>query len=158
MKIILILKQKRTLLLLVISGILLIGILAAVFLFSQNSVPSLIDSDESQPNEGGVDVNDLKLYRNEEWGFEFEYPEDWILQEKTFQSYYSKFNLSIKVPKGKYLDLAFDLNIVLPEFPERSFQGIEKITSEVIVGGVQGIKYEYEWEGLPETAVILPFG
>jgi len=100
----------------------------------------------------------LKLYRNEEWGFEFEYPQNLILKENTFRSYYSKFNLELFTPIGEKRDTSFLINIVLPEFAERSFRGLEKITSEIIVAEVQGIKYEYEYQGFPHTTVILPFG
>jgi hypothetical protein len=99
-----------------------------------------------------------KTYKNTEFGFEFEYPKDWVVKENTFGSYYSKFNLEVLIKKGEYLDLVFDVNIVLPEFPDRSFKNIEKITSEVIVNGVPGIKYQYEFEEQQETAIILPLG
>ncbi|NCO44698.1 hypothetical protein GW888_01325, partial [Candidatus Wolfebacteria bacterium] len=35
-------------------------------------------------------TQETKTYRNEEWGFEFEYPQNLILKENTFRSYYSK--------------------------------------------------------------------
>lgn len=101
---------------------------------------------------------ETKIYLNTEWGFEFQYPQDLILKENTFKSYYSKFNLTLFTPIREKRDLTFDVNIVLPEFPERSFKNIEKIISEIIVAGVPGVKYEYEFEGFPETAIILPFG
>jgi hypothetical protein len=50
------------------------------------------------------------------------------------------------------------VNIVLPEFADRTFQGVKRIVSETTVAGVTGIKYEYEFEGEPETAIVLPFG
>ncbi len=100
----------------------------------------------------------LKTYHNEQWGFEFQYPEDWIVKENTFGSYYSKFNLVVNPELVRSSNFTFSINIVLPEFPERSFRNIEKTTSEITVAGVRGIKYEYEFEGLPETAIILPLG
>jgi len=103
-------------------------------------------------------TQETKTYRNEEWGFEFEYPQNLILKENTFRSYYSKFNLELFTPIGEKRDTSFLVNIVLPEFAERSFRGLEKITSEIIVAEVQGIKYEYEYQGFPHTTVILPFG
>ena len=99
-----------------------------------------------------------KTYRNEEWGFEFKYSNDLILKENTFRSYYSKFNLELFKPIGEKRDISFLVNIVLPEFAESSFSGLQKTTSEVTVAGVQGIKYEYEYQGFPHTTVILPFG
>lgn len=100
----------------------------------------------------------MKTYTNAEYGFEFQYPEDWVLKENTFESYYSKFNIWVKAREDESLYLAFGVNVVLPEFPERSFNRIEKTISKVIVDNVEGVKYEYEFEGFPEIAVILPFG
>lgn len=99
-----------------------------------------------------------KIYRNTEYGFEFQYPKDWVVKENTFGSYYSKFNLEIFTKTGEQFDSTFLVNIVLPEFTERSFRGLEKTVSEITVAGVQGIKYQYKYQGFLHTAVILPFG
>lgn len=99
-----------------------------------------------------------KTYRNTEWGFEFQYPQNWIVKERTFGGYYSKFNVVARPTSGWYSQFPILVNIVLPEFAERSFQSVEKITSEVTVAGVPGIKYQYIFEGSQETAIILPLG
>lgn len=104
-------------------------------------------------------IQGAKTYRNMDWGFEFQYPEKWVItREHESLTYYSKFYLTMSVPvkEGKF-DETFLVNIVLPEFI-RGFDNLEKKSSEIIVAGVQGIKYEYQFEGFPETAVILPFG
>lgn len=98
----------------------------------------------------------FKTYRNEEWDFEFRYHQDWVVRENTFGSYYSKFNLVIRPATGRYSRFPVSINIVLPEFPERSFREVEKITSEVTVDGIPGIKYQYIFEGSQEIAIILP--
>ena len=49
------------------------------------------------------------------------------------------------------------MNIVLPEFI-RGFNNLEKTSSDIIIAGIQGIKYEYKYQGFSHTAVILPFG
>lgn len=103
-------------------------------------------------------ISGLKTYRNEEWGFEFQYPQDWIVKERTFGSYYSKFNMVIRPTSGWYSQFPVSINIVLPEFPDRSFKKVEKITSEAIVDGVPGVKYQYRFKGSQETAIILPLG
>jgi hypothetical protein len=100
----------------------------------------------------------LKLYRNEEWGFEFQYPEDWEFEENYTRSYYSKFNLRVIPINEKHTKIPVVINIVLSEFAERSFRGIEKNTSKVIVDEIAGTKYEYEFGGGKEIAIILPFG
>lgn len=103
-------------------------------------------------------TNGVKTYTNAEYGFEFNYPEDWTVKEKTFGSYYSKFNLVVNPTLVRSSNFTISINIVLPEFPDRSFKSIEKTTSEVTVDGVPGIKYQYEFEGSKETAIILPLG
>ncbi|MCK9351174.1 MAG: hypothetical protein WCT49_01035 [Candidatus Paceibacterota bacterium] len=100
--------------------------------------------------------SEIKLYRNEKWGFVFEYPNDWIVKENTFGSHYSKFNLVVNPGLVRSSNFTISLNIVLPEFPDRSFENIEKITTSVVVAGVPGIKYQYEFEGSQETAIIVP--
>ncbi len=127
------------------------------FATQKETTEVLVVSENITPPLAQATTSETKTYRNEKWGLEFQYPNDWILKENAFGSYYSKFNIWIKVPfYGEKLDLAFGVNIVLPEFPNRSFHGIEKTVSEITVAGVQGIKYEFE--GFPHTAVILPFG
>lgn len=101
--------------------------------------------------------SNLKTYRNEEWGFEFQYPDKLILKEKVFGGYYSKFNLEIFLQQ-KGLDSVFLLNIVLPKFVETSFWKSQENTSKIIVDGREGIKYEYEYDGFKYVTVILPFG
>jgi len=50
------------------------------------------------------------------------------------------------------------VNIVLSEFPELSFRNIDETTSEIVVDGVFGVKYYYEFKGGQETSIILPLG
>ena len=99
-----------------------------------------------------------KTYRNTEFGFEFQYPQDWEVKENTFGSYYSKFNLVVNPKAVRSSNFTVSINIVLPEFPERSFQNVEKTATEVTVDGVSGVKYQYEFESSQETAIVLPLG
>lgn len=99
----------------------------------------------------------MKIYRNEEWGFEFQYPQDWTVEENDFFNYYSKFNLKAAPINEMHSRFPFIINIVSPEFI-KSFNGIEKTISDIIVDGVRGIKYEYDLEASKEIAVILPLG
>ena len=100
----------------------------------------------------------MKLYKNTDFGFEFQYPEDLIIKENSYGGYYSKFNLEMVIKSGEYLDSVFLVNIVIPEFADRTFLGVEAATSPVTVAGVTGIRYDYVFEDLPETAIVLPFG
>ena len=98
----------------------------------------------------------LKSYRNEEWGFEFQYPDDWRIRESAFKNYYSKFNLEIMPPGEIELFDPIVVNVVLPEFADRAFLGLNTTTSTVIVNSILGVKYVYEFEGTPEVDIVLP--
>jgi len=104
-------------------------------------------------------INGSKIYRNEEWGFEFQYPENWEIEENSVQTVSSKFNL-ILAPKGEpYQPLSpILLNVVTPSFGDRTFQNLNKTVSEVNVGGVIGERYEYKLENAQRISILLPFG
>ncbi|MDP3015291.1 MAG: hypothetical protein Q8N28_02680 [bacterium] len=155
---------------LLISAILFVGVFAVLgYIFvrqlpkplPQNqlpvSAPQVIPS-LTLPIEASS-ANNTKTYTNADYGFEFQYPDDLIVQENTFGSYYSKFNLQVEYwnKEGKYLSV-FDVNVVLPEFADRTFLSIGATTSTIVVDGVLGIKYEYEFESLSEVAVVLLLG
>ncbi len=105
-----------------------------------------------------------KLYRNEQWGFEFRYPEDWTLHPSILKSPFSKFELigtasEEKIPNTITPSLL--INIVSIDFADRAsinFKKLNAITSKVIVFGVKGTKYKYKFESVPRITVDLPFG
>lgn len=115
-------------------------------------VPTFITATSTMP--------ETKIYRNEKWGFEFEYPKNWKLEENSFYSPFSKFNLQGDSSAENYnpFSPSFIINIVTPDFAERAFYDLKNIASETNVGEAIGLKYEYKYEGLPKIAVILPFG
>lgn len=116
-------------------------------------------SDYTQAN------NDLevKTYRNTEFGFEFEYPQNWKLEENSFHSPFSKFNLEGN-SSAKYYNPekpAFLANIVTPDFADRaiiSFKNLNASTSIVTIASTKGVKYEYEFEGATQIGIVLSFG
>jgi hypothetical protein len=119
---------------------------------TQSLVPQI-----STPTVATSTISKFKTYRNEEWGFEFQYPEDWSIKEKAFVNYYSKFNLEVRPPiRWSQFD-SIVINIVLPVFADRAFLGLNPATSTTVVTGIQGIKYEYIFEGAPEVDIVLPF-
>lgn len=101
-----------------------------------------------------------QLYRNEEWGFMFCYPEELILQENVLgYSPFSPFDLVI-APEGYPIyssHLPFFINIVTPDFVDgNSFWRLQKNKSIVSIDQFEGVKYEYEFELSQETIIILP--
>jgi len=107
-------------------------------------------------------TSSLKTYRNEKFGFEFQYPEGWSFFPNIFYSPFSKFNLVGASPDENFIPDAispsFLANIVTPEFVNRQFSDLQNIGLHMIIGGVAGIKYEYQDEGISEISVILPIG
>lgn len=102
--------------------------------------------------------SNLKTYRNEEWGFEFEYPAELSIKERVFGGYYSQFNLVLFKHIGESRDWAVMVNVVLPKFVDTAFWKTQENTSKIISDGIEGVRYEYEYEGFPHTDVILPLG
>ncbi len=102
---------------------------------------------------------ELKTYRNKEYGFEFQYSEDWKIMENTFGSPASKFNLIVVPVVGRYLPDPVLINIVTLEFANLVNKNLSgEISSNITIAGVNGIKYEYEHESLNNISIILPFG
>lgn len=103
-----------------------------------------------------------KIYRNTEFGFGFEYPTNWTFEENSFYSGSSKFNLQGNTSDKNYNPILpfFLINIVTIDFAETSAinkQNLGAIKSDIIVGGVQGIKYEYT-ENYPKISIDLSIG
>jgi len=117
-----------------------------------------------QPSTSTPTIPVLKTYHNEEFGFEFQYPADWTLHPSVLKNPLSKFELIGTAPEEKVPNTIIPsilVNIVTPDFADRasiSFKNLNASTSTVIVGGVEGTKYEYEFESIPQIAIVLPFG
>jgi len=123
-------------------------------IFDTNQLPIVTTPSQNTPS-------DTKTYRNDEFGFEFQYPKEWVIRrEDKSVNYYSKLLLWISTPviynNEERFDLAFLVNIVIPKFVDTDFWQSQENTSKIVVGGAEGKKYEYEYEGFPHTTVILP--
>lgn len=104
---------------------------------------------------------DTKLYHNEEWGFEFWYPDGWEWRANIFSGAFSKFNLTVMKINGENTSQNDVLNIVTPDFVEnakRNFALLGASTSTVLVGNVIATEYRYVFEGMPSIDVDIPFG
>ncbi len=102
---------------------------------------------------------ETKIYRSEEFGFEFQYPKEWELEENSFRSSFSKFNLEGDSSAKDYNpeNPALLVNVVTPDFAERQFASFKSVAQKITVGGVDGKKYEYT-EQFSEIGIILPLG
>lgn len=99
-----------------------------------------------------------KTYRNTKFGFEFQYPQNWEVKENIYGSPFSKFNLIVAPTQEKYLPDPILFNITTLDFVSRSFSDLENTATKVVVGGIVGKKYEYEFESMQRISIILPFG
>ena len=127
----------------------------------ENKTGSLPKNEQELNSSSVPTISMLKIYRNEEFGFEFQYPNDWTFHENTFYSPFSKFNLigtasGEDVPNTIMPSLL--VNIVTSDFANRAFYDLRHTALNTIVAEVTGSKYEYEFEGFPQIAVDLPFG
>ncbi len=127
---------------------------------------------EMQKEEFGGEINipekavedetaDWKTYRNEEYGFEFQYPEDWTIKENAFGSAVSMFNLVVEPNDTAHLPRPIRINILPNDWIERvqkSFEedGIELL--DVQIDRVDGVRYNHTDEGLPQIDFLIPRG
>lgn len=88
-------RKSSTLLLITVGLVLVVGATIFFFLRPQDSTPLTNNIPVSPPDESITDTNGLKLYRNEKWGFEFEYLGDWATREPAFYSTVSLFNMDV---------------------------------------------------------------
>lgn len=128
----------------------------------QPVAPVVSPTSPAQATSADPFASKTKTYRNEEWGFEFEYPNDWTFHENTFYSPFSRFNLVGASPEENNLPdplaPSFLLNIVTPDFASRAFYDLRNVAVEISIGSLTGFEYAYEYEGLPKIAIVLPFG
>ncbi len=125
--------------------------------------PSIASSSSSTQTIQVSSTAGTKVYRNTEYGFEFQYPESWSFQVGSFYSPFSKFNLQGDSSAENYnpFSPSFIINIVTPDFADRaasSFKSLNASISIVVVAGVQGTKYAYEFENIPRIGIDIPFG
>lgn len=138
--------------------VILMAILAGAFFLPLSSNAPVGPASPATANSSGSIP--LKTYRNEQFGFEFQYPADWTFAENSFRSPYSKFNLQGNTSDKNYnpVDSAFLVNIVTPDFAAAQFAPLEKDSVTTTVAGIVGRKYQYNFEDVPNIDIVLPFG
>jgi len=114
-------------------------------------------NDNEQKVEDVVETSKVtKTYRNEDWGFEFEYPANFRVLEDSFYSAYSKFNVTLFPAEGKHSGSGILINIVLPEFVVGSFAPYQDKKSTTTLAGRPADYYTYKWQEMDEVAFITP--
>jgi L-asparaginase/Glu-tRNA(Gln) amidotransferase subunit D len=88
----------------------------------------------------------MKLYRNDEYGFEFWYPETWRIELNTFGNPNSKFNLVAYEGNTPPDFNPLLVNVVTPEFVKNEYSANDEKTTKVTVNGTGGTIYEYDEE------------
>lgn len=126
-----------------------------------------LNSIQNEPFVQTTTTSGAQLYRNEEFGFEFEYSEEWTLYviSDPFRGTRSRFQIMGAPAEKEYLiyrpNPPFLINIVTPDFADNaviSRQNFGAIESDIVVGNVHGVKYEYTAELFQKIAVDIPFG
>ncbi len=150
----------------VLSAIIVVGVFVSIVgwrLSSQStggSLSTITPTASTTPFIQSSSTDGMKTYRNEQFGFEFQYPDGWTFHPNTFGSPFSKFNLVGASPEeGGHPDSSSPsllINIVTPDFAERQFHDLS--ASDFIIAGIVGEKYVYQYEGLSKIDVILPLG
>ncbi len=97
-----------------------------------------------------------RRYENEEWGFAFEYPEDWLVKENYFENYYSQFNILVTPITESRWDDPILINIVTPDFVRSSFLAYQDQKTATVFKGRKADMYNYEWQEMGMTDFIVP--
>ena len=102
---------------------------------------------------------EMKLYRNDEYGFEFWYPAGWKWKENIFGNPFSKFNITLMSVNGDQTYQDMFINIVTPEFAANAVAGrnaLDPEPTQIVVGGSDGTKYTSLHEMPPEVTIDVP--
>lgn len=117
----------------------------------------LVSENEQEVKEYSVTPG-FKYYSNEEWGFAFEYPDDWEVYEAYFGSPYSKFNAVVLPVARGHRGMPILINVVLPEFVSGSFATYQDQKTTFMFKDREADLYRYEWREKDETTIVTSFG
>ena len=101
-----------------------------------------------------------KHYRNEEYGFEFDFPADWKIRQPAFGSAVSLFNLEI-IPLVQAFPNPIRVNVVTNDWMDRVYKndelvGVVHLRTEI--NGAEADKKELLSDGLPQTDYMFSRG
>lgn len=99
----------------------------------------------------------MKLYRNDEYGFEFWYPDAWSAEENTYGNSGTKFNV-IAYPTradGKYP--FYDpliVSVVTSDFANGEYSYLKSSARPTVIDGKEGLEYKYTQDTHYDDVII----
>ncbi|OGH77481.1 MAG: hypothetical protein A2301_02430 [Candidatus Magasanikbacteria bacterium RIFOXYB2_FULL_40_13] len=116
-----------------------------------------VEVDEKKQIGVVIEGSKYNTYRNEEFGFEFEFPKDWEVREAFFKNYYSIFNIVLKPKTGQTVFFPILINVVLPKFADNAFKH-DTVVDNATIDGINGIVYKYEEDGIKKASYVFSLG
>lgn len=102
--------------------------------------------------------SEYQIYRNNEWGITFSYPNDWMIRQPAFGSAVSLFNFSIEPTFEKRLPDPVLINITPKEWIVNALKKMEDrgiTTKDVSVAGFNALKIEDQDMGIPSVSYLI---
>jgi len=109
-----------------------------------------------------IEGETFNTYRNEFWGFQFEYPTDWEVKEYVFGSASSLFNLSVDPIEGQKCPETIMINVTHYGFMEAAVVRNEEesdpnfITTETTFQSLYALWLVSTVYGLPSKGYLIP--
>ena len=108
------------------------------------STPRQATTNQSNVQSVGEAQPGLKLYRNDEFGFEFQHPADWEIRVPAFKSAVSLFNMAFD-PSDKHNAEVVSVNITPKEWVENALVKMRArgvVTKDVTLDGRPAIEFK----------------
>lgn len=123
---------------------------------STTSISSSTTQPQTSKNHPG-----MKLYRNEEFGFEFWYPEGWEWEENVSTDPSNKFNTTVMKIDGENTNQQDSISIVTQpqdflKYYLINMQRLNAKKSEIMIDNITGTQYRYDFEGMKMVDVFFP--
>lgn len=99
-----------------------------------------------------------QIYRNDEWGITFNYPNDWVIRQPAFGSKVSKLNFSVEPKEGRKYPETILFNITPKSWIENAMVNMKKdgiVFSDTEVSDLKAIRFESSYEGMPQIDYLI---
>lgn len=101
----------------------------------------------------------MKLYRNEQFGFEFWYPEGWEWERNALMGPSTKFEMTVVKIDGRDTSQHDSIDIYTQDFLENYLINMQRLNakeSEIMIDNITGTQYRYDFEGMKMVDVYFP--